>query len=660
MIQERPEILKKQEIIFQTNQNQDNLVTESLDIEPESDISGSWEEDIKNIINEVKNNSKCDFLSIINRKNMYRYIGFRNEISGEFYQNLDIYIQETFNKMSDTKDITQLLNIWNDFQRVIITLGSIFGFCGDEFNSPVVYAYRALRSIFSSNLKLMSDMFAKSIVSLLLDKKFESVQSIFDIYSHLVIYNNDFSISLVNHASEICANNPSAFFTLYRQLIQIMGPHMFDQMIYVFGEKIAQATLDHIQKIAKEGDECDHTILIPSILLTKITSNLESSYITIENIIVKGIRQIISGESVLDGLVSFQRNIFKSNYVGQYGRAFITQRIKMCLNESKVDVGSFLADKLDSLMYTKSFKSDNLDTIIYFISLLDDKLSFEQKYMHNIVSHALTQSRECLENDLKVVKHLVSKCGFGIRVKYFLEDVIRSKIVSENFVQYHQPDIPLEFTIISSYNITYNSRFGSLKPPTDIMKYQTGFSDFYNKSLSRCSLKWDLSLSRVELKEESNNTTIICDGVVALLLLEISNVKNTKELHDKLTISDDDINTILDVLRKKDINILLPDSLSINPDLKNTTINIDSVWSIPKINESTEVKQQYICFESLIDTAIISVLKGSDKISDYDLIEQVQSKVTFPIADDLYERRLNLLIRRKYIVKEGGCYKYLP
>ncbi|EAY22649.1 hypothetical protein TVAG_475770 [Trichomonas vaginalis G3] len=453
----------------------------------------------------------------------------------------------------------------------------------------------------------------------------------------------------------------------FRILYTVAGNDIETMVLYNIASMFAK---DFVANISSQPDLINADPVNTNILaiIFKSLSTISESYRKFTDFITKNSKDALKDDKLFENFIKFQSQLLSLEHIGQVGRNNLTRVLERQIGATSEQVTRLLASEVSRIadIGPSAVTDDAIEAISNAFAWMGNTKLFEELYIADLVKR-LIENKD-IQADCLLAQRIESLVPeLATKIIYILEDFKQNKDAVQEFTKKYPAQFNLSFSIIQSY-ILKNEQNLNVKPPEEVLKAMTEFTKYYTDKVNKRALNWHAGLSRcnLEVKNCGSLRKVRCDGIVASILTVIGEGKQEEELVELVGLEKPKLEEILTALSSSKYGSLITKTKStykVNVDCKPDE---NGIIDIPTISEKTptsqvfESKESYASRESQIDAAITRALKGGGPMTEKDLISVVQKEVEFPVSEDLFQRRLKILITRQFLEREGAKIAYLP
>ena len=634
-----------------------------------------WKSFTTTAFNVIFNNEERPELNVTNQRSgcSLFHNGKPMQIQQFILSLLDQTIDKFYEKIASVESPEDFLDCWRDTAYRFYVFDLAFSPFSPKQTSFFSYIGQKIGLKLSEDAKFMKFL-SDAFVSFFSQKDFLAAALTFDFLRICQLNNKqgrDQLMFALKKLKKSCTANE--FFNIFSFIID----HRVDTFSYTFLYHIAEFIVkdspkEYITDIAKSlvSNSIDYETIV---LLVKCQSNedLQDAYKTLAPIIAETAKKSIQDDTTFESFYNFQGALLSQ--MGEFGVRAMTAVIRTAIGSNSQQISRLLAAEVTRLAKSgpAAVTEKAMNSLLSAFAWMEKTDEFEERYLEGVVARAITGKDKYIEADMKIAELLApQKRSIADRALYILKDLVQNRKISQEYISMNRSkagDLKnIKFTILSRNNLL-DSGVVSIKSPEQITAILTDFAEFYHNRFGKTRLVWHIGLSRATLKCKNffGVEKIKCDGIVATILLSITEGMTEEELSEKISLDPKILSGILSELRDPRSGPILAEgrTITFNKELESKSLNVIDIKTISEQNPTVagkDNKPMYASHESQIDAGIIRALKGGALMSENDIIAIVQNAVEFPVSDDLFQRRVKILLLKHFIEKEGNKYRYLP
>lgn len=357
-------------------------------------------------------------------------------------------------------------------------------------------------------------------------------------------------------------------------------------------------------------------------------------------------------------------------------------------------VAKYIDNKLKSVKGVADADIEQLlDRVLIIFRFINGKDVFEAFYKKDLAKRLLLSRSASFDVEKAMIARLKIECGaqFTSKLEIMFKDINLSKEILEGFETSRQFSSLSKDTEIHVFVLTFGfwpAYSGMVvKIPSSLAVYQTAFEGYYHTRFQGRKITWQPSLGMCMLKSRfaagskelsvsffqalvlllfNGDTVGDNDGAGVVVKLSFNSIKEQTgievvELKRTLqSLACGKVRVLTKIPKGRDVDDT--DSFVVNDEFTNPLMRI-KINSI-QLKETAEEQQAttekvFHDRQFLVDAAIVRIMKSRKQLSHTQLISEVFSLLKFPMKQTDVKARIESLIEREYLQREGNGYAYL-
>jgi len=354
-----------------------------------------------------------------------------------------------------------------------------------------------------------------------------------------------------------------------------------------------------------------------------------------------------------------------------------------------------LSRHIDEVLRNETSCSDaeleeGIDRVMGIFRCVAAKDAFEAFYKKDLAKRLLLQRSSSADAEALMVQKLREECGSGFTSKLegMFRDVDISKGILTTFVGRPEAKAILEEGSIEFSVSVLTSGLWPTQPPSPDIAYpaaparlQEAFSSFYATQHTGRSLRWSPALGQCTLRanyESGSRKELVVSHFQALVLLLFNTATSLtcSEIEAATRIPMADLHRTLQSLAlHKYVKLILKepkarevndgDVFTYNAGFSHKMYRIIVTSISPKEQQEEEMGVEQRVFEDRqheVDAAVVRIMKVKKSLSHQQLLAEVFRTVSFPVKAADVKKRIESLIEREYLERDGersSTYTYL-
>ncbi|KAJ3205102.1 Cullin-4 [Entophlyctis luteolus] len=377
------------------------------------------------------------------------------------------------------------------------------------------------------------------------------------------------------------------------------------------------------------------------------------------------------------------------------------------INKRQNKPAELIAKHIDALMKagkgtSESETEDVLDQCLALFRFIQGKDVFEAFYKKDLAKRLLLGKSSSVDSEKSMLLKLKAECGPGFtsKLESMFKDIETSKDIVASFKQ-----SPRFYERLGSIDMYVNFLTAGMWPtyppapltiPQELEKCQEAYKEFYLSKHSGRRLVWQNQLGHCVLRghfkkvfyillehvrkftnfaQATKELSVSLFQAIILLMFNTGDVFTYKEIALSTSMEAKELERTLQSLACGKIRILnkIPKGRDVNPDDKfqfNASfenplyrIKVNSIQMKETVEENKDTTEKVFSDRQYqVDAAIVRIMKTRKKLTHTLLIAELFDQLKFPIKAQDLKKRIESLIDREYLEREGSdssTYVYL-